>query len=129
MFRASVERSRFLTTLQPGKKASLSIGRFAGKGVSSLMKMSSFYWCRAFEFSRATWRLELPRGQPSAVDETREECQKDCANHGNDGRAHSSPASAQTCGLHEKAARHCSPDAHRNVHDRAVSVALKNLSS
>src|SRR5436309_2791353 len=33
MFRASVERSRFLTTLHPGKKASLSIGRFAAKGL------------------------------------------------------------------------------------------------
>jgi len=28
-----------LTTLQPGKKASLSIDRFAGKGVASLIKM------------------------------------------------------------------------------------------
>src|SRR5882762_10407949 len=73
--------------------------------------------------------LELPRGQPSAVDETREERQKDCANHGNDGRTDGSPAFAQACGLHEKAARHCSPDAHRNVHDRTVSITLKNLSS
>src|SRR5947209_12847844 len=73
--------------------------------------------------------LELPRGQPSTVDETREERQKDCANHGNDSRTDGSPASAQACGLHEKAARHCSPDAHRNVHDRAVSITLKNLSS
>jgi len=38
--------------------------------------------------------LELPRGQPSTVDETREERQKDCANHGNDGRTDGSPASA-----------------------------------
>src|SRR5712664_75789 len=73
--------------------------------------------------------LELPSGQPSAVDETREECQKDRANHGNDGRTDGSPVSAQACGLHEKAARHCSPDAHRNVHDPTVSITLKNLSS
>src|SRR6266853_1898688 len=38
--------------------------------------------------------LELPRGQPSTVDETPEECQKDCANHGNDGGTDGSPASA-----------------------------------
>src|SRR5438128_2134625 len=39
MFRASVERSRFLMTLQPVKNASLSIDKFVGKGVSSLIKI------------------------------------------------------------------------------------------
>src|SRR5205823_14317462 len=39
MFRASVERSRLLTTLHLRKKVSLSIDRFAGKRVSSLIKM------------------------------------------------------------------------------------------
>src|SRR5258708_23147166 len=41
--------------------------------------------------------LELPRGQPSTVDETLQQRQKDCANHAHDGRTHRSPASAQPC--------------------------------
>jgi hypothetical protein len=41
MFRASVERSRFLTTLHPGKKTSLSTAKFAGKSMLSLMSIVS----------------------------------------------------------------------------------------
>src|SRR5260370_10844358 len=37
--------------------------------------------------------LELPRGQPSTVDATRDDGQKDCANHGNHRRTYGSPAS------------------------------------
>jgi len=41
MFRARAERSRFLTTLQPGKKISLSTAKPAGKSVFALMRMVS----------------------------------------------------------------------------------------